>query len=621
MMSSAAALGLLGLLGLSDLVGSASAQFLSPPTNVTTRVSKKTGYSVEFKRPTLCDPTVRQISGYVTGPALDGGSYNQSIFFWFFESRTAPLSPSTPITTWINGGPGSSSMIGLFQELGPCSVNLNGTDTIYNPYGWNQISNMLFIDDPVQTGFSYDRLQNATILPSGDISTNFSAGGLPGTFPSGNSSDVPAGTNASAPNFVNTIVSFLDVFPEYANKTYNFATESYGGHYGPAFFSYVYANMSRVDIPVTPGSLLIGNGYVDVNIQEPYYPLYAVNNSYGIKMLNDSAFLDTMTAYYGAGGCKDLLNKCQLTGSNADCAAADDYCYNYVEAPVYDDSNRGVYDISHFIDDPTPPEQYLLYLNQPSVQQALGVRVNFTESANAPYYAFSATGDGVRSGWKEDIGYLLDHNITVTAYNGLLDMICNAAGGRVVYNAVPWYGQLAYNSANFTNFTMPNGTVVGQVQQYGQFSFVRVFDAGHEVPYYQPEASLELFRRSINKLALADGSNITRTSNSSAVYITNGTADVNIVLPVPPFLAEVQTGDGQFDYYTTTIPAASVPGQVPTDFPYTYGKPSSAARASSSSGSPSSAVPTPSRMVVVPKAEKTAEPAKRRRPLVRVYQA
>ena len=45
-------------------------------------------------------------------------------------------------------------MIGLFQELGPCSVDSNGT-VVSNPFAWNNASNMLYIDQPVQTGFSY----------------------------------------------------------------------------------------------------------------------------------------------------------------------------------------------------------------------------------------------------------------------------------------------------------------------------------------------------------------------------------------------------------------------------------------------------------------------------------
>lgn len=60
-----------------------------------------------------------------------------------FENLFTILTISkAPLTVWINGGPGSSSMIGLFQELGPCGVDQDG-NAFNNPYSWSNVSNMV----------------------------------------------------------------------------------------------------------------------------------------------------------------------------------------------------------------------------------------------------------------------------------------------------------------------------------------------------------------------------------------------------------------------------------------------------------------------------------------------
>ena len=66
---------------------------------------------------------------------------------------------------------------------------------------------------------------------------------------------------------------------------------------------------------------------------------------------------------------------------------------------------------------------------------------------------------------------------------------------------------------------MVDGVEYGETREYGNFSFTRVYEAGHEVPFYQPIAALQIFNRTINKLDIPSG-----TKMVSADYETDGEA-------------------------------------------------------------------------------------------------
>jgi carboxypeptidase C (cathepsin A) len=233
-------------------------------------------------------------------------------------------------------------------------------------------------------------------------------------------------------------------------RDFNLFTESYGGHYGPAFYNYFYnqnmkiQNGSMQGYPMNFNSLGIINGIIDETIQAEQYPEFAMNNTYGIKAYNDTVYSYAKFANNMYNGCLFQIALCraaaegntsyyhvdapitqtELTpGVMQICNEAADMCRDNVESPYYYYSGRGVYDIRHEYDDPTPPSLYPDYLNLPEVQEALGVTLNYSGN-NANYYAFQNTGDFIFPNFRLDLEYLLNQGVRVSLAYGDADYIC-----------------------------------------------------------------------------------------------------------------------------------------------------------------------------------------------------
>ncbi|XP_041041021.1 probable serine carboxypeptidase CPVL isoform X2 [Carcharodon carcharias] len=93
-------------------------------------------------------PAVKSYSGFLTV----NKSYNSNLFFWFFPAQTLPQ--NAPVLLWLQGGPGGSSMFGLFVEHGPYVVTKNLTLKA-RKVPWTSKYSVLYIDNPVGTGFSF----------------------------------------------------------------------------------------------------------------------------------------------------------------------------------------------------------------------------------------------------------------------------------------------------------------------------------------------------------------------------------------------------------------------------------------------------------------------------------
>ncbi|KUJ23315.1 alpha/beta-hydrolase [Mollisia scopiformis] len=552
----------LAIVFLSSVV---TAQYFPPvPEGITTiKSSNYENATISYKETFICEttPGVRGWSGYVHLPADASRDYPINTFFWFFEARNR--STDTPLAIWLNGGPGASSVASVVSENGPCNVLADSNSTEFNPWSWNNEVDMLYIDQPVQVGFSYDRLANGTLdalstslLP---VVADFSISGVPmqndtlfvGTFPSLNSSTTATTSTIAASAVWEFLQAWLNGFPFYEScndKGLGIWGASYGGHWVTALAGFIEDQNDRITAGTLEDAFLIKvdtvgiiNGQVDFTILAGSYPDMAYNNTYGFQAISEVEYL---SAKANVTMCENLFQECRdqaafydpenlgnVTSVNSLCVAAYGYCALYVEY-VYLISGHDSFDIGHTTPDSEPTKYELGYLNQHWVQAALGVPLNFTYQNMVVYNAVMASGDIVRGRFPETLGDLLDRGVQVTLMYGDRDYICNWISGERTSLALNSTLSSGFQEAGYVNITTNDTYYGGVVRQHGNLSFSRVFDAAHEVAYYQPETAYRVFTRAMfhtdiatGGISIADHNNYSTTGPSSGFHIKNTMPD------------------------------------------------------------------------------------------------
>ncbi|ODV71319.1 S10 family peptidase CYBJADRAFT_169538 [Cyberlindnera jadinii NRRL Y-1542] len=405
------------------------------------RTSKKDPYSLGID-------TVKQYSGY-----LDQG--DNHFFYYFFESRNDPA--NDPVILWLNGGPGCSSMTGLFFELGPSSIG-EDLKPVYNPYSWNSNASVIFLEQPIGVGYSYGEEE---------VTNSY----------------------AAAKDVFVFLELFFQKFPKFASNDFHVAGESYAGHYIPAIASEI---INHADRSFELTSVLIGNGITDSLVQNDYYEPMACGKG-GYKPVLEKEQCEGMQTT--AKRCSQLTKACYKAQSAFACVPAMLYCNRLLEP--YVNTGLNVYDIRGPCDGGESLcykglDYVEQYLNLPSVQEALGSEVEkYVGCSDTVGSRFVLTGDEAKP-FQGYITELLESGYPVLIYAGDKDFICNWLGNHGWTDDLEWLFAPTYRELQLQPWINSAGEHSGEVKSFGGLTFLRVFDAGHMVPYDQPFNALDM---------------------------------------------------------------------------------------------------------------------------------
>lgn len=172
-------------------------------------------------------------SGYITVDANAG----RALFYIFAESMSNAR--DDPLVLWLNGGPGCSSIGGGFMsELGPWFGSPDET-LKENPYAWNKVANVLFLESPAFVGFSYSNTSDDRIV----------------------------GDSRTADDSVSFLMGFLERFPHLVENDLYLSGESYAGHYVPNLAAAIIRSNENNSKPrINLQGFMVGNPWTDAAI-------------------------------------------------------------------------------------------------------------------------------------------------------------------------------------------------------------------------------------------------------------------------------------------------------------------------------------------------------------------
>jgi carboxypeptidase C (cathepsin A) len=428
------------------------------------------------------------------------------LHYWFIESTNDPQ--NDPIVLWLNGGPGSSSLIGLLTEMGQVSANdnslaepIDGVPQLFlNPYTWNSVSNMIYLESPKGVGFSYcENAQSEEECVNTDESTALDA--------------------------YEFLVNWFNAYPEYQKHRFYITGESYAGNYIPMLMEQVdldplgAKNMNLIGAAIGNGCW--GNTVGTCWFVGPESHSYEVEFLFGHGMFSQElkSRIDTHCNNWerNSAECFAVLGEMkQQTG--------DFYIYNIYDECGEDQRRRRL----ETTDSTQAAKSWLAakeLMSQPSVKvttkQSFRVSAGYSEALNdytcgaeAAMDAYLAHPDvvealHVKAGtpgmtYKKTVRDLpplykqLIDKYQMLIYSGDTDACVPYVGTE------KWTRDLNYTMVNdwhqwFSQSSPERGLhKAGYAVNYDKFQFVTITGAGHMVPQFQGSYALTMYKKFLN---------------------------------------------------------------------------------------------------------------------------
>ncbi|KAJ2158255.1 Cell death protease [Coemansia sp. RSA 552] len=388
-------------------------------------------------------------------------SETEVMFFWLLSNQTNSFNHDK-LLIWLNGGPGCTSMDGLFMENGPYSFE-SSSHLGFRDYSFTQQFDVLYIDQPFGTGFS---------MTSDD--------GYVTSF------------KDAATHLVEFMSRFYRVFPEYEGRQLYVSGESEAGTYIPYLADAIYKLPEEEQQRFNLGGLMIGNGWVDP------YPMYMsyLDLLRDRKLVSDAVQKKMLVA----------MDRCTHEFNRAPQPVHTDICENIL-GPFMEEGGPSsglcynVYDLRLTDTQPAcgmnwPPEvgMFTDYFRRKDVQRAVNVP---EDMAPIKWKECQAKPNNML---RKDtsppsvtlLGDILDR-IPVLFFVGKEDFLCNYIGTEWTIGNMTWAGSTGFPESKQAAEWTIDGRVVGHIRSDRGLTYALIDDASHMVGVDKPREVLDLF--------------------------------------------------------------------------------------------------------------------------------
>eukprot|EP00117_Sycon_ciliatum_P008908 scpid71330/ scgid11415/ Retinoid-inducible serine carboxypeptidase; Serine carboxypeptidase 1 len=385
--------------------------------------------------------------------------------FWWLYGYEGTLSPQKPLVMWLQGGPGGSSTgFGNFLELGPLDADLQPRTT-----SWTSRANVLFVDNPVGTGFSY--VDHLSLLTKTDLEI--------------------------ATDLVTLTEHFFKANPNFAKTPFYVFSESYGGKMTSVFGQELQKAILAGRLDINFHGVALGDGWVSpidsMAAWVPYLYTLSLINPAGVEKLN--AIVNRTRVAMAKDEWTTATSLWSEMENVVGQLAADVDWYNVLKHTAFVTTDLSSLARQQLLK--VPKELHVLYkrhvanmqaesLNQlmnGEVKRHLGLNVTWGAQSGD---VFTALRGAFMKNSIASVDYLLAQKVPVTIYQGQLDLIVPTIGTETYMKKLTWPGMAEFNKA--VNKPILIEAEFGLFhQQYEHFNFFAVLKAGHMVPADQGE--------------------------------------------------------------------------------------------------------------------------------------